>query len=172
MRPVRHPLHHLIRASIVPPPFGSGYGGKPRYNIERDGELQSCRPLSGAVMLVTARSALGSIVLQSCRPLSGAVISINTALDYRQAGFNRAAPFRERLFESTPDAANAVYELQSCRPLSGAVMSAADTCTAPPTTASIVPPPFGSGYGYGHPTPWAGTLCFNRAAPFRERLSP
>ena len=37
-------------------------------------------------------------------------------------------------------------------------------------TASIVPPPFGSGYDIAEPLSTVTTRGFNCAAPFRERL--
>ena len=157
-------------ASIVPPPFGSGYDSpvgasqsdrrsfnraapfRERLSAHRRPSsptarrLQSCRPLSGAVIGHPGLAPLGWPVLQSCRPLSGAVIEPAVVLNSSIWCFNRAAPFRERLFESTPNAAGAVYELQSCRPLSGAVMWVAWEVAEVAEIASIVPPPFGSGY--------------------------
>ena len=85
--------------------------------------------------------------------------------------------------------------LQLCRPLSGAVISLVTAGQAPVVEASIVPPPFGSGYPVGKesllsfldasivPPPFGsgykathtlvtgGFVRFNCAAPFRERLS-
>ena len=184
--------------------------------------LQSCRPLSGAVIGGMRTSATpATIALQSCRPLSGAVIrqdagdqavhpqasivpppfgsgypSIIIRVSRSLTGFNRAAPFRERLYRHMVDqdrtlraasivpppfgsgycyyagsgrrqcgAASIVpppfgsgylqaayrlsgdaYTLQSCRPLSGAVIITGMCCKAVSCIASIVPPPFGSGY--------------------------
>ena len=86
-------------ASIVPPPFGSGYPTGVSLYVGWAGLLQSCRPLSGAVIMVVLRIM---VKLRGC--------------------FNRAAPFRERL----------------CRRVG--------VHRIPPHRASIVPPPFGSGY--------------------------
>ena len=110
-----------ISASIVPPPFGSGYEVF-EGNQGRNGLLQSCRPLSGAVICLIAfwgfslssrfnraapfRERLSALtetagravtLLQSCRPLSGAVICRRCTMPLRRSCFNRAAPFRERL---------------------------------------------------------------------------
>ena len=132
-------------ASIVPPPFGSGYLPS-WHNTLPYSTLQLCRPLSGAVMSAKHTSPvirqIASIVpppfgsgygdppmtpqnywpLQLCRPLSGAVISWG-------------------IITHRP-----VQMLQLCRPLSGAVITACAVLANAFPYASIVPPPFGSGY--------------------------
>ena len=114
---------HQQPASIVPPPFGSGYGfpaGAPRRLLAA---LQLCRPLSEAVMLLSGLLLYRSIRLQLCRPLSEAVIRTPKGGSSRHFG------------------------------------------------ASIVPPPFGSGYAQMQGSRIIGTVGFNCAAPFRKRLS-
>ena len=212
--------HRHSKASIVPPPFGSGYPPDARRAFLLLGMLQSCRPLSGAVMTVAKVDGTSlrraSIVpppfgsgypdhpagipenpaLQSCRPLSGAVIvgvragfangcdGFNRAAPFRERlsgvlgcppvsakGFNRAAPFRERLsshsvlmlrrygcFNRAAPFRERLWDtrrriapldfvaLQSCRPLSGAVIRQPGLPRRMANAASIVPPPFGSGY--------------------------
>ena len=62
-------------ASIVPPPFGSGYDDTLPARYHRHARLQLCRPLSGAVMAsMPPRQLPARRGLQLCRPLSGAVI--------------------------------------------------------------------------------------------------
>ena len=85
-------------------------------------------------------------------------------------GFNRAAPFRERLFWPAPGEVSDQLGLQSCRPLSGAVIHPAHPSARRFLLASIVPPPFGSGYDVVGIAPARQRAGFNRAAPFRERL--
>ena len=109
--------------------------------------------------------------LQLCRPLSGAVIVVAIC---------------------GPPAID--IELQLCRPLSGAVISTPGRYQGRRKAASIVPPPFGSGYDHPiyacEPPTWASIVPppfgsgydsrvaaagssgpgFNCAAPFRERL--
>ena len=118
--------------------------------------LQLCRPLSGAVSYDDHRSrrrhglaSTPSWTLQLCRPLSGAVSS-GLHADYPvDTGFNCAAPFRERLAPGGCLRERCHRKLQLCRPLSGAVSSIRMTDFAMASHASIVPPPFGSGYGRG-----------------------
>ena len=112
-------------------------------------------------------------VLQLCRPLSGAVIGGRRRIGIVAMRFNCAAPFRERLFPAYAVLEHPSAALQLCRPLSGAVMlrdgqiagagldggasivpppfgsgyRASDSTIARYDAASIVPPPFGSGYG-------------------------
>ena len=106
----------------MPPPFGSGYyelqGGNGRWSV-----LQLCRPLSGAVT---------DVAQNDFRPVF--------------AGFNCAAPFRERLRGYADGAAAGKGVLQLCRPLSGAVSH------------------------LHHRLHHRQERAFNRAAPFRERL--
>ena len=109
--------------------------------------LQSCRPLSGAVISLRPDLGWSTLWLQSCRPLSGAVI-VNMPYRYTDAA-----------------------GLQSCRPLSGAVMR------RPLGQARRILPGFNRAApfrerlcGKGYCTRLV-TQCFNRAAPFRERLS-
>ena len=84
--------------------------------------------------------------LQLCRPLSGAVMG--------RTAFRFCVP----------------PMLQLCRPLSGAVIRVGFELAGSGADASIVPPPFGSGYPVtpAH-YPQSGPR-FNCAAPFRERL--
>ena len=85
--------------------------------------------------------------LQSCRPLSGAVIPPPDDQEYQRA-LASIVPRVDDLLDITHE----LLRNTSAR-------------------ASIVPPPFGSGYQlliFPHQRrPWR----FNRAAPFRERLS-
>ena len=61
-------------------------------------KLQLCRSLSGAVISFWSSGANSSARLQLCRSLSGAVMHTRTGgTGRRRAGFNCAAPFRERL---------------------------------------------------------------------------
>ena len=108
--------------------------------------LQLCRPLSGAVISNAHCQPYPHPVLQLCRPLSGAVIRGIPGVRHRVNSFNCAAPFRERL-------------------CAGRQMS-----RRPSGRASIVPPPFGSGYSRWPRTPESPGQGFNCAAPFRERL--
>ena len=132
--------------------------------------LQLCRPLSGAVSAIRRPTSAISGPLQLCRPLSGAVrIRFRRYRAAFWAGFNCAAPFRERLGEPPHISPAAASPLQLCRPLSGAVSSTSPTIFTPAAGlqlcrplsgavssaviaiasrhpgASIVPPPFGSG---------------------------
>ena len=135
-------------ASIVPPPFGSGYAAPAGRTVRGYDGLQLCRPLSGAVMRRGIGGGGGNGGgLQLCRPLSGAVISIPAVI------------------------AAVTVALQLCRPLSGAVMSYDRLETTAADFASIVPPPFGSGYLNGDASNRMRGCRFNCAAPFRERLS-
>ena len=182
--PALHP------ASIVPPPFGSGYlcsttsRALPSYSfnraapfrerlfstggwaIRRLDALQSCRPLSGAVMLLCPPAACPGTALQSCRPLSGAVI----ARQRRPAAgapecFNRAAPFRERLFRLVGVIAHAAYQASIVPPPFGSGYMAGVLLNRPSARiASIVPPPFGSGY-YGGAAPADANLVASIVPP-------
>ena len=84
--------------------------------------LQLCRPLSEAVISGACHPAGAVCGLQLCRPLSEAVIP-------------------HRRLRRTPN-----RRLQLCRPLSEAVMRAITGVDYGDLIASIVPPPFGSGY--------------------------
>ena len=88
----------------------------------------------------------GIVALQSCRPLSGAVMTASVLPAPDIGRFNRAAPFRERLFPRQVTKRALTSGLQSCRPLSGAVIMESLDDLAEDELASIVPPPFGSGY--------------------------
>ena len=130
--------------------------------------LQLCRPLSGAVI------ANSDVVIDiedigfncaapfrerlSCagEPLRCWHSSFNCAAPFRErlsrvrgnpcawhSSFNCAAPFRERLFRYLRGRLRRGSVLQLCRPLSGAVIP---QWPPAPALASIVPPPFGSGY--------------------------
>ncbi len=176
--PFRERLHSRVdcqvtcdcRPSIVPPPFGSGYDKWLVKIADQKQGLQLCRPLSGAVTkyALAGRSTgkhpsivpppFGSgydgagivphakLILQLCRPLSGAVT------------------------QAHPSPSPSPSCLQLCRPLSGAVTIRGGTPAAPYRQASIVPPPFGSGYARQRCRWWSTPSCFNCAAPFRERL--
>ena len=183
--------------------------------------LQSCRPLSGAVIGAGPVPIAFFQPLQSCRPLSGAVIrrhrrspasphtGFNRAAPFRERlsgtgislrhscwGFNRAAPFRERLYDLAVEWQQAVAELQSCRPLSGAVIAPATCPPKPAPTLQSCRPLSGAVMTTSalmlslidawlqSCRPLSGAVIrspnddhhqprnrFNRAAPFRERLS-
>ena len=110
-------------ASIVPPPFGSGYDGGNTPKPLMPSRASIVPPPFGSGYSATGGRITGGLSsLQSCRPLSGAVMCTpSTTPPSRSSGFNRAAPFRERLSDSIDAPAAQGY-------------------------ASIVPPPFGSGY--------------------------
>ena len=157
-------------ASIVPPPFGSGYWGRTYILPAGACRFNRAAPFRERLYQRVNADLLQIRRLQSCRPLSGAVISLTWSISEQSTA------------------------LQSCRPLSGAVMRAGRPLVHTPPAASIVPPPFGSGYGGRRrlvgdapgasivPPPFGsgyvrhihmdipGLECFNRAAPFRERL--
>ena len=166
-------LPYVAVASIVPPPFGSGYlRGRWAVGIT-DSELQSCRPLSGAVIggrwynddgtisasivpppfgsgygRIPGRRRPADSPLQSCRPLSGAVIFVIVALPAgRRLRFNRAAPFRERLFFARPQSLRRPARFNRAAPFRERLYIIRPLVPQPIVVASIVPPPFGSGYG-------------------------
>ena len=145
----RHPLHRYGRrhhASIVPPPFGSGYGAI--HYIDTDGviTLQLCRPLSGAVIPKLYEMAMDALACFNCAaPFRERLFGPRPGAGRAGRGFNCAAPFRERLFpvccrSPVPDprfncAAPFRERLYRATPVFMGVLH-----------ASIVPPPFGSGY--------------------------
>ena len=133
--------------------------------------LQLCRPLSGAVTAMPPVWNTALPVLQLCRPLSGAVTLLNQlGATIPLVGFNCAAPFRERLQPQCPLWLPAAQRLQLCRPLSGAVTGRQGSRPRQGGRASIVPPPFGSGYPSATGCALFPPSGFNCAAPFRERL--
>ena len=132
----------LNRASIVPPPFGSGYKSLLR------------NPYAPAAASIVP-------------PPFGSGYPIDRQSMRRPAaGFNRAAPFRERLSAPAARLWNGGVMLQSCRPLSGAVILPASRGAVGVRTASIVPPPFGSGYGGPQATSAAGIAASIVPPPF------
>ena len=88
------------------------------------------------------------------------------------AGFNCAAPFRERLSGEPPGVLlTRLPGFQLCRPLSGAVMVAStDTCCCV-DRFQLCRPLSGAVICLGCPTTCTPDTSFNCAAPFRERLS-
>ena len=159
--------------------------------------LQLCRPLSEAVIgkiLAWFETVVG--VLQLCRPLSEAVISLLGLLrEWTDLLLQLCRPLSEAVMSIARRVRDAISMLQLCRPLSEAVIRRQPGPSPALHPASIVPPPFGSGYvigcrgfaeivrasivpppfGSGYPAaPAAGKPCagtFNCAAPFRKRLS-
>ena len=161
-----------LNASIVPPPFGSGYNhglwtggdGLPgstlqlcrplsgavisRSTMSPDSSvaLQLCRPLSGAVIWPACCAGLPYTTLQLCRPLSGAVITWRMKSSSTSTWLQLCRPLSGAVIRGSIVASLRRQALQLCRPLSGAVIGLPRAPTAADQTASIVPPPFGSGY--------------------------
>ena len=184
-------------ASIVPPPFGSGYSafairrGSPGWRFNRAAPFRErlSEPATAAHMPVSRFNRAAPFrerLSDMPAPAGWRNIGFNRAAPFRERlcpqgsrgrwratpGFNRAAPFRERLCSQAPVRPAAVRRpLQSCRPLSGAVMAQGGYVLTETITASIVPPPFGSGYSPAPGCRRHSRRSFNRAAPFRERLS-
>ena len=135
------------RPSIVPPPFGSGYGNQLVAEGLGGNAFNRAAPFRERLSSADGQTTSSVSCLQSCRPLSGAVMAGRGGeLPRLCQTFNRAAPFRERLCESGMYNPRDLEHLQSCRPFSGAVMQDGTLTAVTMTT-------------------------FNRAAPFRERLS-
>ena len=133
-------------ASIVPPPFGSGYAQSHCAAVIASW-LQLCRPLSGAVICDTpGKSHSTDIGFNCAAPFRERLWSNFRNRHRRSLRFNCAAPFRERLCISPRVGCCAPLWLQLCRPLSGAVIAFSSVRGYGVVKASIVPPPFGSGY--------------------------
>ena len=89
----------------------------------------------------------------------------------RRSRFNCAAPFRERLWWWPSSTRLQCYGYDVWQRGQDMVMVVAVQHPLAIDQASIVPPPFGSGYAGATRGKLAGLSCFNCAAPFRERLS-
>ena len=134
-------------------------------------DLQSCRPLSGAVSATPHQTGRHSNApFNRAAPFRERLAGVCCDCSRCCAAFNRAAPFRERLGGApTPSCADH-YALQSCRPLSGAVRPCA------PNGSGLTKSPFNRAAPFRERldcmavTVASATGAFNRAAPFRERL--
>ena len=162
-------------ASIVPPPFGSGYPWQETGTLAQltGLRLQLCRPLSEAVIPNRRRPQSASTEdLQLCRPLSEAVIGLGYPSSRSKLSILQLCrPLSEAVIPHRRCGPNIFGKLQLCRPLSEAVMGieSSQTSGSASPSASIVPPPFGSGYWYIS-LPQGRIVTFNCAAPFRKRL--
>ena len=134
-------------ASIVPPPFGSGYASPSDLDVEVLLGASIVPPPFGSGYAATPCQLVNTIPpLQSCRPLSGAVIGGVCVIRRRTSRFNRAAPFRERLSASLLPYSCAAHSASIVPPPFGSGYTARSSSLDAHLAASIVPPPFGSGY--------------------------
>ena len=131
--------------SIVPPPFGSGYPELANL-AKRVCNLQLCRPLSGAVIGIgrplSPTPGYPSIV----PPPFGSGYYARPGWDCPGTGPSIVPRVNGQMPVGKIGIATPQVVLQLCRPLSGAVMQPNGRNRNSVQPASIVPPPFGSGY--------------------------
>ena len=165
----RHP--RACGASIVPPPFGGGYQRKGDPTGKQIGCFNCAAPFRGRLCRHSRPSRRPRPGFNCAAPFRGRLSPCWWARVTPSTCFNCAAPFRERLSASSGYRQRFGAGASIVPPPFGSGYPCYPAQGRRKLAASIVPPPFGGGY----PCCWerrkAGTESFNCAAPFRERLA-